>query len=212
MKIISGGQTGVDRAALDVAIELGVPYGGWVPRGGLAEDMPTSPGLLAVYPHLQEMPNRDYPARTERNVVESDGTLVVTPPDLKSRGTELTKRLALEHGRPSLVSDGTDADRVRRWLDRLHTDPGDFTMNVAGPRGSTWPEGYEVTRNLLLDVLIENDGLGHCPVPVNADGEGPLSDSDPDVARWDCLCSDPRCSWRKAFRWYDARVSGGGAS
>ena len=71
-KIISGGQTGADRAALDVAIELGIPHGGWIPKGRKTEAGP----LSAKY-RLQEMPTSDYPKRTEQNVIDSDGTMIV---------------------------------------------------------------------------------------------------------------------------------------
>src|SRR5262245_50786528 len=92
-KIVSGGQTGADRAALDVALELGLPCGGWCPRGRLAEDGP----IASKYP-LQETQSRDYPPRTKRNVQDSDGTLILTwgNPD---RGTILTAKLAQELGK-----------------------------------------------------------------------------------------------------------------
>ncbi|HEY6920163.1 MAG TPA: putative molybdenum carrier protein, partial [Methyloceanibacter sp.] len=68
VKILSGGQTGVDRAALDAAIERGIACGGWCPKGGWAEDMPRPPGVLARYPMLQETPLGDHVQRTEWNV------------------------------------------------------------------------------------------------------------------------------------------------
>lgn len=157
LKIISGGQTGVDRAGLDVAIQLGLPCGGWVPRGGLAEDHPDPPGLLAVYPDLIETASRTYPERTECNVVNSAATLIVQPRNLSSRGTALTIRLADKHQRPFLVCDGTDPQLVSRWLDRTWlTRPAGavgLVLNVAGPRSSRWPEGYDRTRDLLYAVF-----------------------------------------------------------
>ena len=71
-KIISGGQTGADRAALDVAIKLGIRHGGWIPKGRKTEDGPLSDKY-----QLQEMPTASYPARTEQNVIDSDGTLII---------------------------------------------------------------------------------------------------------------------------------------
>ena len=71
-KIISGGQTGADRAALDVAIKLNIPHGGWILKGCITEDGP----LPEIY-NLQEMPTESYPARTEQNVIDSDGTLII---------------------------------------------------------------------------------------------------------------------------------------
>src|SRR5437870_10377236 len=93
-KIISGGQTGVDRAALDVALELGLPCGGWCPRGRRAEDGP----IPERYP-LQEMKSPAYPPRTARNVRDSDGTVILTrgQPD---RGTALTIELAERYRKP----------------------------------------------------------------------------------------------------------------
>jgi hypothetical protein len=73
LRIVSGGQTGVDRAALDVAVALGMPYCGWCPRGGWAEDMPEPPGVLARYPRLEETPSEDPAQRTRWNVRDSEG-------------------------------------------------------------------------------------------------------------------------------------------
>ena len=94
MKLLSGGQSGVDRAALDVAIERGIPYGGWCPKGGWAEDFPTPPGLLAKYPALQESPSADPAQRTEANVREADACLTIVDAgglDV-SAGTTLARR------------------------------------------------------------------------------------------------------------------------
>ena len=105
-KIVSGGQTGVDRAALDVALELGIPCGGWCPRGRRAENE----RIPDRYP-LQETPWDGYPQRTEWNVRDSDGTLVLThgEPD---RGTALTIRLAQQKKKPCLV---VDLDGKEKW-------------------------------------------------------------------------------------------------
>ncbi len=145
-RIVSGGQTGVDRAALDVALAHGLPCGGWCPRGRRAEDGP----IDARYP-LQETDSRSYAVRTERNVVDSDGTLVVTvgPP---TGGTALTVRLARRHGRPLKVVDldaGPDAEEVRRWI----TSEGIATLNVAGPRESTAPGVYARAVAFVTAVL-----------------------------------------------------------
>jgi hypothetical protein len=131
-KVVSGGQTGVDRAALDVALELGVPCGGWCPKGRRAEDGP----LDARYP-LTETPWSGYPQRTEWNVRDSDGTLVLSfgEPD---RGTALTVKLVARHRRPCLVLDlsaAPDVEKVRSWA-RAN---GVAALNVAGPRESSAP-------------------------------------------------------------------------
>jgi len=98
-KIISGGQTGADRAALDVAIELDIQHGGWVPKGRKTEN-----GVLPGKYELQEMPTASYPKRTERNVLDSDGTLIISHGQL-TRGSTLTQRLAKKHRRPCLHID-----------------------------------------------------------------------------------------------------------
>jgi hypothetical protein len=132
LRIISGGQTGVDRAALDVAIELGIPHGGWCPAGRLAEDGP----IPARY-QLEETDSPDYAVRTERNVLESDATLVLVR-GAPAGGTELTIRLAGRHGRACLVVDLAAAPppaEVCRWLRTQAVQ----TLNVAGPRESNSP-------------------------------------------------------------------------
>ena len=131
-KIVSGGQTGVDRAALDAAIELGIPHGGWCPRGRLAED-----GTIPQRYQLTETDSPEYPVRTEQNVLDSDGTLILYRGPL-SGGTELTVRLAKTHQKPCLLVDldhPPEIDTVRRWI----TDAGVETLNVAGPRESQSP-------------------------------------------------------------------------
>jgi hypothetical protein len=147
-KLISGGQTGVDRAALDVALELGLPCGGYCPKGRRAEDGP----LAARYP-LEETPSRSYAQRTEWNVRDSDGTLVLASgtPD---RGTALTLSLARRLGRPSLTLDPRgprDGTGAREWIAR----EGIRVLNVAGPRESRAPGIYAAAAALLRDLLAE---------------------------------------------------------
>ena len=122
-RLVSGGQTGADRAALDVALRLGIPYGGWCPRGGRAEDLPDAPGLLRDYPELRETPTEDSAVRTEWNVRDSDATLLLTDrPDSLSGGTALTRDLAERLGRPFLVTSTSDAESVRAWLRALREE------------------------------------------------------------------------------------------
>lgn len=149
VRIVSGGQSGVDRAALDAALAAGRPYGGWCPRGGVAEDLPDG-GLCERYPMLREAPSAEPAERTRLNVRDSDATLVVRATDVASPGTDLTVATARQLGRPCRVTDGSDPDRVRAWLEGL----GDqVVLNVAGPRGSHWPGAYAVTRALLDGLL-----------------------------------------------------------
>jgi hypothetical protein len=145
-RIVSGGQTGVDRAALDVALELGLPCGGWCPRGRRAEDGP----IDSRYP-LTETPWDGYPQRTEWNVRDADGTLVLTrgTPD---RGTALTVELARRRGRPHLVIDlgrSPDVEEVRAWARANQVR----ALNVAGPRESSCPGIHDEAAAFLRELL-----------------------------------------------------------
>jgi len=154
-KIVSGGQTGVDRAALDVALELGLPAGGWCPRGRRAEDGP----IDSRYP-LTETPWDGYPQRTEWNVRDSDGTLILTRgrPD---RGTALTVELARGYGRPHLVIDLAEplgAERVRAWAGEHQVR----VLNVAGPRESSRPGIHDEAAAFLRHVFSESGPESNC--------------------------------------------------
>jgi len=150
VRIVSGGQTGADRAALDAALAAGLEYAGWCPSGGRAEDLPEPPGLLAQYPGLREAPSADPEVRTRLNVRDSHATLVVRAAHVPSLGTDLTVETAGALGRPCLVTDGS-VDEVRHWLEGLGHG---LTLNVAGPRESEQPGLYAVAR-VLLDALLE---------------------------------------------------------
>jgi hypothetical protein len=130
-KIVSGGQTGVDRGALDAAMALGIPHGGWCPKGRRAED-----GAVPSIYQLAETDSPQYAVRTERNVLQSDATLILCH-GRPSGGTELTLRLAERHQRPYLVVDAgaPPSAKVRRWLAKIRP----ATLNVAGPRESQAP-------------------------------------------------------------------------
>ena len=147
LKVVSGGQTGVDRAALDAAMELGVEVGGWCPAGRLAED-----GVIAERYPLVETPRRSYGQRTAWNVRDSDGTLVVARRPL-SGGTALTERLAVRMGKPCLIVHPQDGPgtlgRVLEWIagNRI------AVLNVAGPRQRTGCEPYCSAKAFLRDLL-----------------------------------------------------------
>jgi Circularly permutated YpsA SLOG family len=155
MKIVSGGQTGVDRAALDAAIALGLPYGGWCPRGGWAEDFPTPPGVLANYPLLKETPSKEPAARTRRNVRDSDRTLILVDASglATSRGTALTLRLAERYDKPHLVVDLDQAEAADHVIAWLADAPSGTVLNVAGPRESGAPGIYAKARAVLGRAL-----------------------------------------------------------
>jgi hypothetical protein len=138
MKIISGGQSGVDRAALDAAIETGIDYGGWCPKGGWAEDLPNPPGLLARYDRLQETPLADPTQRTERNVRDADRLMVLLDRrGLVSSGTDHAILHARALGRPVLVLDldeSGDTARAATWL--RECEERELVLCIAGPRES----------------------------------------------------------------------------
>jgi hypothetical protein len=144
-RIVSGGQTGVDRAALDVAIELGIEHGGWCPQRRKAEDGPIDRRY-----NLRQTRSAKYHVRTRLNVLDSDGTLILYRGELTG-GTELTLNYALAHGRPCLAVDvgKVKLATVRRWLVAQAIE----TLNVAGPRESTAPGVYEEARSALRAVL-----------------------------------------------------------
>ncbi len=144
-RIVSGGQTGVDRAALDVAIEYRIACGGWCPRGRKAEDGP----IDARYP-LEETASGSYVERTEWNVRDSDATLILASGTLEG-GTALTARLARTARKPLLVLDprSRDTDVLVSWLEV----GGYETLNVAGPRESRSAGVYEAALAFLRGAL-----------------------------------------------------------
>lgn len=156
-RIVTGGQTGVDRAALDVALELGIASGGWVPMGRGAED-----GRIPDhYPNLREAISTEAAVRTRLNVRDSDATLLITRGD-PAGGSALTAAVAEQLGKPLLHVDlarttpSDAASEVRRWLRR--TSPS--TLNVAGPRASEDPTIHEAARTLLVRALGGGDRRG----------------------------------------------------
>jgi Circularly permutated YpsA SLOG family len=149
IKIISGGQTGVDRAALDFAIRHGFPHGGWCPRGRLAED-----GVIPPIYRLCETDSPEYEERTERNVLDSNATLIMSRKRELSGGTAFTKFCAEKHGRPLLViceSEGVEqnATALRNfiWQNKVRA------LNVAGPRESQAPGIGRFVEHLLAAAL-----------------------------------------------------------
>ena len=155
-QLVSGGQSGVDRAALDVALELGIPCGGWCPKGRKAED-----GTIPTCYPVKETPSADYDQRTEWNIRDSDGTLILAWGEPKG-GTLLTVDACRSTGKPYLVINLTDEgnlavsiQRAREWI--ADTVAG-CVLNVAGPRASEAPAAYERTRLFLRAVLGRSEG------------------------------------------------------
>ena len=145
-KIISGGQSGIDRAALDVALQLGIACGGWCPKGRKAEDGPIS----SAYP-LQETPSLDYAQRTEWNVRDSDGTLILTR-GTPTEGTAWTARVASRLRKSCLIVDFLDqpsGTTVTSWLDLYQIR----ILNIAGPRESKCPGIYAEASAFMRKIL-----------------------------------------------------------
>ena len=145
LKIVSGGQTGADRAALDWAIAHQIPHGGWCPKGRLAED-----GIIASCYNLTETPSSEYSERTQWNVRDSDGTVVFSISEAIFAGTLLTIELAKKYEKPyiHLSKALIDVNTVNRFQLFL-LEFGIVNLNVAGSRASDEPEVYQFVREIL---------------------------------------------------------------
>ena len=155
LKIVSGGQTGVDRGALQAAMDLSLDWGGWAPKGWRAENG-TIPPLYRV--KMQEHASTNYLGRTRRNVVDSHATLIITNTYPLSGGTLKTKFFCQEVMRSHFVVSPGEAEaveKVRRWLGQFFAieHPVPFVLNVAGPRESKAGGIQKRTRKFLVDVL-----------------------------------------------------------
>ena len=149
LKIVSGGQTGADRAALDWAIERGLEHGGWCPRGRRAED-----GAIAPKYRLSETPTERWAQRTEWNVRDSDGTVIFTLSETLTGGSLATMEFAQVLGRPWLhLSRRVDGDLAGPKLCRFVGDHAIRVLNVAGPRASGEPGVGQFVRTTLDAAL-----------------------------------------------------------
>jgi len=153
LRIVSGGQTGVDRAALDAAIELDIEHGGWCPRGRRAED-----GVLSNRYNLRETDSKKYQVRTEKNVLDSDGTLLLYCNEITG-GTKLTQSLARRHGKPCYAVDlearpcpkQTAIEMALLEMAKFKLLENDTAVvNIAGPRESTSPGVYLKAKLFVL--------------------------------------------------------------
>ena len=151
MKIIrirTGGQSGVDRAAMDYALKHGIPLCGWCPKGGWAEDYPDPPGLLNRYPDLQETPSAGTGQRTRWNMRDADAILTIMPKgSADSPGTQVGVQEGEHLGKPMYTAAGPeDAPAILQWISSL---PDGIELCVGGPRASECPEAYEVAMAVL---------------------------------------------------------------
>ena len=155
-KIISGGQTGADQGALDSAIKLGIPHGGWIPKGRLTEK-----GPLPDKYDLTEMPDTSYALRTEQNVIDSDGTLIISHDEL-SEGSDYTRKMAIKHHRPWLHINlnKTPAFKATNLISSWIKENTIEILNVAGSRESKDNLIYQDVSKIIESVyyleLIEN--------------------------------------------------------
>ncbi len=152
-KIISGGQTGADQAGLDVAIKNGIPHGGAIPEGRLTED-----GILPDKYQLEEMSTKSYPKRTEKNVLDSDGTVILTHGKLTG-GSLLTRKKAEQHDKPVLHLDMTltqerwATDVLQKFVEKNQIE----TLNVAGSRASKDSEIYGKTFTVVEGLILRGN-------------------------------------------------------
>ena len=158
LKIISGGQTGVDRAALDVARETHIPYSGWCPKGGWAEDLPDPPGLLALYEALRATPETAPAQRSEWNVRDSNALMMLVDGSglTVSTGTEGALAYAEKLGKPHIVIDLDASDAVaqaRAWLAGTQRP---LALCIGGPRESEAP-GIYAKAKAFLDAVLEGE-------------------------------------------------------
>ena len=151
MKIISGGQTGVDRAALDAALRHGIESGGWCPTGRLDE----SGRIPDRYP-VKELENGGSTKRTLQNVKDSDGTIIIYPGKL-SGGTEQTLHFCVEQRRPHELIDASNisTEKAAQLIADFVCENNIEILNVAGPRQSEWPEGYGYAAQ-VLDIFLNS--------------------------------------------------------
>jgi hypothetical protein len=154
-RIVSGGQTGVDRGALDAALAVGFECGGWVPGDRMAED-----GVIADRYPLMVLPDGNYRQRTRLNVVDSDGTVIIYN-ELLEGGTRLTRNLCALLNRPYILIDAREipdpnraATAVLKFIERSKI----HTLNVAGPRESGWAAGHVFSFAVLREVIERSRG------------------------------------------------------
>ena len=156
-KIVSGGQTGVDRGAIEAAFGLGFSYGGLIPKGRLAEDGQVPLAFSA----MEESTRKDYLYRTEWNVVHSDATLILNFGRELSGGTKRTEAFCKKHGRPCWIEGLNRINETDRGLEFLYWLEAEFGMksvvlNVAGPRESKLPGIQAATKAFIERVLRED--------------------------------------------------------
>ena len=148
IRIRTGGQSGVDRAAMDFAKENGIPLCGWCPKNGWAEDYPEPPGLLRDYPELTETPSEGTEQRTKWNMRDCNAILTIIPEgSSESKGTEIGLKEGVYLGKPMYTATGIlDVPDIIRWINSL---PNEIELCIGGPRASECPTAYDVAKEIL---------------------------------------------------------------
>lgn len=151
LKIISGGQTGVDRGALDAALQAGIPCGGWCPKGRRAED-----GVIDTRYPLSEINSSQYQLRTRQNVIDSDATLIIYFTELEG-GTARTCTFCQELGKPCCLVDAIShsVEQAAAGIKEFIVEHDIRVLNVAGPRASKQPQAQQYTKDIMLAVLLQ---------------------------------------------------------
>jgi hypothetical protein len=151
LQVVSGGQTGIDRAALDAALSLQVTCGGCCPKGRIAED-----GRIPdKYPML-ELEDDEYAHRTEQNVLSADCTVILYSKEMEG-GTEYSKEICMQRKKPLIAIDlsKTTTNEAVRLLTHFISQNRYHRINFSGPKASEWPEGYAVARTIINDMLVK---------------------------------------------------------
>lgn len=151
--IRTGGQSGVDRAAMDIARKYHIPICGWCPKNGWAEDYPEAPGLLADYPELTETQSYGTSERTRLNMRDADAILTIMPTNSsESKGTEIGIQEGITLIKPMLtVNSLKETIDIIDWLSGL---PDELDLAIGGPRASECPEGYQIASDILENVIL----------------------------------------------------------
>lgn len=147
-KIVSGGQTGADRAGLDAAIACKIPHGGWCPKGRIAED-----GVIGKRYRLKQSPHSDYVERTLWNVRDSDATLILTTKKKLSGGTLMTWRFAKKLKKPVCHISATTTKNPALSIQKFVEKNKIRVLNIAGPRASKEAGVYDYTFEVLCEYL-----------------------------------------------------------
>ena len=159
IELMSGGQSGADRGAMDAARDFGIPVGGWCPAGGWAEDLPEPPGIRALYPQMKETPLADVAQRTEWNIRDSSCCLVLnTPSQGTSPGTDIGYALYEKYNVPHFEIQLGDPEtyeaqiaRAIEWLDGLADDA--IVISMGGPRASEYAGIYDIAYMVATELL-----------------------------------------------------------